>query len=106
MWSVEHLAWGGGHGLWLYWAWGLFGIGGRLLGVGYGYDFTLPSPSPQPYLALTPATAGVGRCHKNFRQVSAGVGQFGRGTWKHTHTQVRQVLAGVTKSFGRCQQVS
>ena len=24
-------------------------------------------------LVLTPAEAGVGRCHKNFRQVSAGV---------------------------------
>ena len=39
-----------------------------------------------PYLALTPAMAGVGRCHKNFRQVLAGARQFGRGTWKHTHT--------------------
>ena len=37
------------------------------------------------YLALTPAMAGVGRCHTNVRQVSAGVRQFGRGTWKQTH---------------------
>jgi hypothetical protein len=29
--------------------------------------------------------AGVGRCHKFFWQVSAGVRQFGRSTWKHTH---------------------
>ena len=52
--------------------------------------------------------ADVGRCHKFSRQVSAVVRQFGRGLWKHTHThtQVRQVLAGVTKSFGRCRQVS
>ena len=50
----------------------------------------------EPYLALTPATACVGRCHKNFWQVSAGVRQFGRGTWKlkHTHTQVWEGSAG------------
>ena len=44
------------------------------------------------YLALTPATAGVRRCHKIFgrcRQVS--------GNLVEAH--------GVTSSFGRCRQV-
>ena len=53
------------------------------------------------YSALTPAAAGVGRCHKNFRQVSGSLveahGNSHTHTHTHTHTQHRS---------GRCRQVS
>ena len=56
------------------------------------------------YLALTPAMAGVGRCHKKFWQMSAGVANFpGRcrqvsGNLVEAHGNTHTGPAGV----GRC----
>ena len=58
------------------------------------------------YLTLTPATAGVGRCHKIFgrcRQVS-GSSVEAHGTTQHTHTPVRQVSLAGLAGAGRCHK--
>ena len=82
-------------------------LGGRK-GIPSEHPFT--PPSIRQSLMMGQCTLGAntrhGRCRQvsqNFRQVSAGVRQFGRGTWKHTHAgpagvgrchkQLRQVLA-------------
>ena len=52
-------------------------------------------------MALTPATAGVGRCHKHFgrcRQVSGSLVEAHGNTHTHTHTHTHTGPAGA----GRC----
>ena len=71
--------------------------------------FAVP-PTPAPMMLRTTLSQGrdvwkvltrigANTRHGTARQVSAGVRQFGSGTWRHTPTQVRQVSAGV-RQFG------
>ena len=57
-----------------------------------------------PNLALTPATAGVGRCHKFSWQVSAGLRQFGTHAQTHRSSRCRQVSLKVLAGVGRCHK--
>ena len=59
-----------------------WGVAVGRLGVGVGAGVGT-------ILGVNTCHGRCGRCHKNFRHVSAGVRQFSRGTWKHTHTQIK-----------------